>query len=128
MTRSRRAVARRAAGLLCLAFFAASCGSAPARDEGASEAASLAAAQSAASGEQAWQTKPWTQRFQQPAALVAEEIFISGPKGLLDHVVTSTLVLEGEGRVGDFVGGYSDWLSQRKVTSNASKGKSKKVK
>jgi ATP-binding cassette subfamily F protein uup len=28
-------------------------------------------------------------------------------------VVTSTLVLEGEGRVGEYVGGYSDWLRQR---------------
>ena len=31
----------------------------------------------------------------------------------LDNVVTSTLVLEGEGRVGEYVGGYSDWLRQR---------------
>jgi ABC transport system ATP-binding/permease protein len=27
--------------------------------------------------------------------------------------VTSTLVLEGEGRVGEYVGGYDDWLRQR---------------
>jgi ATP-binding cassette subfamily F protein uup len=53
-------------------------------------------------------------------------LVVSHDRELLDHVVTSTLVLEGEGRVGDFVGGYSDWLSQRKVTSAGTKGKSKK--
>jgi ATP-binding cassette subfamily F protein uup len=29
-------------------------------------------------------------------------------------VVTSTLVLEGDGKVGDYVGGYTDWLRQCK--------------
>jgi ATP-binding cassette subfamily F protein uup len=28
-------------------------------------------------------------------------------------VVTSTLVLEGKGKVGEYVGGYSDWVRQR---------------
>ena len=28
-------------------------------------------------------------------------------------VVTSTLVLEGEGRVKEYVGGYTEWLRQR---------------
>jgi ATP-binding cassette subfamily F protein uup len=28
-------------------------------------------------------------------------------------VVTSTLVMEGDGTVGEYVGGYSDWLRQR---------------
>jgi len=27
----------------------------------------------------------------------------------LDNVVTSTLVFEGEGRIGEYVGGYEDW-------------------
>ncbi len=53
-------------------------------------------------------------------------LVVSHDRELLDHVVTSTLVLEGEGRVGEFVGGYSDWLSQRKVSSAGAKGKSKK--
>ena len=30
-----------------------------------------------------------------------------------DNVVTSSLVMEGQGRVGDYVGGYSDWQRQR---------------
>jgi len=40
-------------------------------------------------------------------------LLVSHDRDLLDHVVTSTLVLEGGGRVGDYVGGYSDWLRQR---------------
>jgi ATP-binding cassette subfamily F protein uup len=38
---------------------------------------------------------------------------ISHDREFLDRVVTSTLVLEGEGRVGEYVGGYSDWVRQR---------------
>jgi ATP-binding cassette subfamily F protein uup len=38
---------------------------------------------------------------------------VSHDRAFLDHVVTSTLVLEGQGRVGEYVGGYSDWLRQR---------------
>jgi len=33
--------------------------------------------------------------------------------------VTSTLVMEGDGRVGEYVGGYTDWLRQRPVKSVA---------
>jgi len=36
------------------------------------------------------------------------------PAAFLDNVVTSTLVFEGGGRVSEFVGGYSDWVRQRK--------------
>src|SRR5262249_29955045 len=40
-------------------------------------------------------------------------IVVSHDRAFLDNVVTSTLVLEGGGRVGEFVGGYTDWLRQR---------------
>src|SRR5690606_2461973 len=40
-------------------------------------------------------------------------LLVSHDRDFLDNVVTSTLVLEGEGRVGEYVGGYSDWLRQR---------------
>jgi ATP-binding cassette subfamily F protein uup len=40
-------------------------------------------------------------------------LLVSHDRDFLDAVVTSTLVLEGEGRIGEFVGGYSDWLRQR---------------
>lgn len=44
-------------------------------------------------------------------------LVVSHDREFLDQVVTSTLVLEGGGRVGEFVGGYSDWLQQRAVSS-----------
>ena len=41
-------------------------------------------------------------------------LLVSHDRAFLDNVVTSTLILEGGGRVGEFVGGYSDWVRQRK--------------
>jgi ATP-binding cassette subfamily F protein uup len=39
-------------------------------------------------------------------------------------VVSSTLVLEGNGQIGEYVGGYTDWLRQRPVArGTASTGK-----
>ena len=40
-------------------------------------------------------------------------LLVSHDRDFLDNVVTSTLVMEGEGRVGEYVGGYSDWVRQR---------------
>ena len=40
-------------------------------------------------------------------------LLVSHDRDFLDNVVTSTLVREGDGRVGEYVGGYSDWLRQR---------------
>ena len=40
-------------------------------------------------------------------------LLVSHDRAFLNNVVTSTLVLEGEGRVGEYVGGYDDWLRQR---------------
>ncbi|WP_257389463.1 ATP-binding cassette domain-containing protein, partial [Tahibacter caeni] len=40
-------------------------------------------------------------------------LLVSHDRAFIDNVVTSTLVLEGEGRIGEYVGGYSDWLRQR---------------
>jgi ATP-binding cassette subfamily F protein uup len=42
-------------------------------------------------------------------------LLVSHDRAFLDNVVTSTLVLEGDGRVADYVGGYEDWLRQRTV-------------
>ena len=42
-------------------------------------------------------------------------LLVSHDRAFLDNVVTGTLVLEGEGRVGEYVGGYSDWLRQRQT-------------
>ena len=40
-------------------------------------------------------------------------LLVSHDRDFLDNVVASTLVMEGGGRVGEYVGGYSDWLRQR---------------
>jgi len=42
-------------------------------------------------------------------------LLVSHDRAFLDNVVTSTLVFEGDGQVNEYVGGYSDWLHQRKV-------------
>ncbi len=41
-------------------------------------------------------------------------LLVSHDRAFLDEVVTSTLVFEGEGKVGDYVGGYSDWQAELK--------------
>jgi len=46
-------------------------------------------------------------------------LLVSHDRAFLDHVVTSTLVVEGEGRVSEYVGGYEDWLRQRASASGA---------
>ncbi|MDA3913790.1 ATP-binding cassette domain-containing protein [Oleiagrimonas sp.] len=43
-------------------------------------------------------------------------LLVSHDREFLDNVVTSTLVLEGEGRIGEYIGGYQDWLRQRRDT------------
>jgi len=40
-------------------------------------------------------------------------LLVSHDRAFLDNVVTSTLVFEGDGRIGEYVGGYEDWLRQR---------------
>ena len=39
-------------------------------------------------------------------------LLVSHDREFLDNVVTSTLVFEGDGRLGEYIGGYSDWLAQ----------------
>lgn len=40
-------------------------------------------------------------------------LLVSHDREFLDNVVTSTLVFEGDGRLGDYNGGYQDWFRQR---------------
>lgn len=40
-------------------------------------------------------------------------ILVSHDRVFLNNVVTSTIVLEGEGEVYEYAGGYDDWLAQR---------------
>ncbi|MEM7350838.1 MAG: ATP-binding cassette domain-containing protein, partial [Acidobacteriota bacterium] len=46
-------------------------------------------------------------------------LVVSHDREFLDQVVTSTLVLEGRGKVGEYVGGYSDWLQQSRAADRA---------
>ena len=39
-------------------------------------------------------------------------LLTSHDRDFIDQVVTSTLVFEGQGRVGEYVGGYQDWVRQ----------------
>jgi ATP-binding cassette subfamily F protein uup len=40
-------------------------------------------------------------------------LLVSHDRAFIDHVVTSTLVFEADGKVQEYVGGYEDWLRQR---------------
>ena len=51
-------------------------------------------------------------------------LLVSHDRAFLDNIVTSTLVFEEDGVIGEYVGGYEDWLRQRRVIDNASKGSS----
>ncbi|MEE8388629.1 MAG: ATP-binding cassette domain-containing protein [Acidiferrobacterales bacterium] len=41
-------------------------------------------------------------------------LLVSHDRAFLDNVVTSTLVFEGGGKIGEYIGGYSDWLRYKK--------------
>lgn len=45
-------------------------------------------------------------------------LLISHDRAFLDSVVTSVLVFEGEGKIGEYIGGYSDW-QERLAAKNA---------
>jgi ABC transport system ATP-binding/permease protein len=53
-------------------------------------------------------------------------ILVSHDREFIDNVVTSSLVMEGDGRVGEYVGGYSDWLAQRRAVSLAARSASER--
>jgi ATP-binding cassette subfamily F protein uup len=44
-------------------------------------------------------------------------MLVSHDREFLNNVVTSTIVFEGDGRLVEYVGGYDDWLRQRKATT-----------
>ena len=45
-------------------------------------------------------------------------LLVSHDREFLDRVVGRSLVFEGEGRVAEYVGGYSDWLRQRSLAAS----------
>ena len=52
-------------------------------------------------------------------------LLVSHDREFLNNVVTSTLVLEGEGRVKEYAGGYDDWLRQRQVEAGSGKDRAR---
>ena len=56
-------------------------------------------------------------------------LLVSHDRDFIDNVVTSTMVMEGDGKIGEYVGGYSDWLRQnpQSATATAPKPAEKKV-
>jgi len=46
-------------------------------------------------------------------------LLVSHDRAFLDNVVTGTLVFERDGRVNEYVGGYSDWVRQRRTPPGA---------
>ncbi len=47
-------------------------------------------------------------------------LLVSHDRAFLDNVVTQTLVAEGDGKWQEYVGGYTDWLAQRRPLDAAS--------
>ena len=52
-------------------------------------------------------------------------LLVSHDRAFLDNVVTQTLVAEGDGKWQEYVGGYSDWLAQRRRAAAATRRKPK---
>jgi ATP-binding cassette subfamily F protein uup len=46
-------------------------------------------------------------------------LVVSHDRDFLDNVVTSTLVFEGDGRIGDYIGGYADWVKVKEKAAAA---------
>ncbi|MDH5424249.1 MAG: ATP-binding cassette domain-containing protein [Gammaproteobacteria bacterium] len=53
-------------------------------------------------------------------------ILVSHDRDFIDKVVTSTIVMEGNGVLSEFVGGYDDWLRQRATLNDAKSNSAKK--
>jgi len=45
-------------------------------------------------------------------------LLVSHDRVFIDNVITSSLVMEGQGRIGDYVGGYSDWKRHSEKSSS----------
>ena len=54
-------------------------------------------------------------------------LLVSHDREFLDNVTTSTLVLEGAGRIVETVGGYSDWARATRVDRSKSKARKEKT-
>lgn len=48
-------------------------------------------------------------------------LLVSHDRTFLDNVVSSTIAFEGNGKVYEYIGGYDDWLRQKRAESKATK-------
>ena len=55
---------------------------------------------------------------EQLVAYAGTLMLVSHDRDFLDHVTTSTLVFEGDGQIGDYTGGYSDWRRLQQTSAN----------
>jgi len=55
-------------------------------------------------------------------------LLVSHDRTFLNNVVTSTIVLEGQGRLREYIGGYDDWIRQRAETKEKPAEKESKTK
>jgi len=53
-------------------------------------------------------------------------LLVSHDRTFLDNVVTSTIAFEGNGEVHEYIGGYEDWLRQKRDTSKKAEPVKKK--
>ncbi|MFQ3243737.1 MAG: ATP-binding cassette subfamily F protein uup [Arenicella sp.] len=54
-------------------------------------------------------------------------LLVSHDRTFLDNVVTSTIAFEGDGEVHEYIGGYEDWLRQKRDNSQAAEPKKKQA-
>lgn len=54
-------------------------------------------------------------------------LLVSHDRAFLNNIVTSTIVFEGDGRLEEYVGGYDDWLRQRRPAAPAQSEKAPKL-
>jgi ATP-binding cassette subfamily F protein uup len=52
-------------------------------------------------------------------------LLVSHDRAFLDQTITSTLVIEENGHIGEYVGGYSDWQRQREQTTSKPKSRAR---
>ncbi|MDT8409116.1 MAG: ATP-binding cassette domain-containing protein [Wenzhouxiangellaceae bacterium] len=52
-------------------------------------------------------------------------LLVSHDRDFLDNVITASLVMEGNGRVGEYIGGYSDWKRQAQRAAAAAQARPK---
>ena len=54
-------------------------------------------------------------------------LIVSHDRAFLDNVVTSLLVFEGDGQIGEYTGGYSDWLARHQSAQTPRTAEKKKA-